>query len=806
MPTIHLLTPKRTLMIYRPFMAALLLLLLTLSHPPTTHALPGDLDLTFGNNGMVTTQIGNGASSGQAVAIQADGKIVVPLQYADATLARYNPDGTLDSTFGTGGIATPGLGIKPAEVAIRDDGKIVVAGTFKAGSSGEFIMVAQYDGDGLLDTSFANEGILLFQHNLINVRGEAMVLQPDGKILVAGFVYSSTTPLKFITVRFTVAGELDSSFGDFIDPSQPTLGRSGRAVTSFTTGNDAVATIALQSDGKIIVAGRVDAANDRRFAIARYESDGDLDTSFGNAGVIIDERTVVSSEVRSITIQPNNYIVAMGHTNSGLGEVSGMTVMRLTIDGNFDSSFADNGLFIHPNIPSHSWSGEDLVLTSNHKIMVAYEGHGVGGGNSIGLARLSADGQLDTTYGSAGFVRKVFPNGANVYKMAVQADGKIVTVGDGSSNFMLLRFQGESFVWDGGGTTNNWSEAANWEPDMVPTVGEAVLFNATSSKNAVIDADFGGNVESLIIDAGYTGTIQQERDLTIRQRFSQADGFFNGQNHALSVGENFTLQAGTFIASPQTTVEGTVTHTGGTMQQTQQIPGSSNTEFLRITNAAGTSTKYLGAEISSDNELGAVTVSVKVVDLVNDFCTGTGATSPIYVNRCYEVQAEHSHPATLKLWAPYADVPASIRSAGRLFQYAGGTGWAELTSTGGQADKFFYAQGNISSFSHFLIAKQGEAPTGSSSNQMLATTLTLNANASISLSWASTGSPLYQIWRSQQPYTNYVLLQDDWQSTSFLDTTTDQHTNYFYEIRSMNPAITAERVGIYHFPIQAGVP
>src|SRR2546426_2863336 len=173
-------------------LALLSALLLILSFAHSVDAGPGDLDATFGIGGRVLTDFGGGDRA-RAVALQADGKIVVAGSSsagavgADFALARYNPGGSLDPTFGSGGRVLTDFGVddEARAVALQADGKIVVAGGF----GGAFFALARYNPNGTLDTSFGSEG-RVFTNFGGRDGARALALQADGKIVAAGFTSS----------------------------------------------------------------------------------------------------------------------------------------------------------------------------------------------------------------------------------------------------------------------------------------------------------------------------------------------------------------------------------------------------------------------------------------------------------------------------------------------------------------------------------------------------------------------------------------------------------------------------------------
>lgn len=225
----------------------------------------GSLDITFSDDGWVTTDFASNDEEGYAVAIQSDGKIVVagmayiPGNYIDFALVRYNPDGSLDSSFDADGWVTTdftGDADYGRSIAIQQDGKIVVAGY---GGFGDFAL-ARYNSNGSLDAAFGNAGQVTTDFGATSDFGYAMVLQPDGKIVVAGTANMGSTGSDFALARYNSNGSLDTSFH-----------YDGKVTTDFNSIYDNGCAMALQQDGKIVVAGYTSIEMSYLFAIARYK-------------------------------------------------------------------------------------------------------------------------------------------------------------------------------------------------------------------------------------------------------------------------------------------------------------------------------------------------------------------------------------------------------------------------------------------------------------------------------------------------------------------------------------------------------
>jgi uncharacterized delta-60 repeat protein len=230
---------------------------------------PGDLDATFGSGGVVTTSVGPDDEYAYDVAIQPDGKIVV-VGYADNgsdadfALARYTISGTLDTSFGSGGVVTTPIGPRDDygwSVAIQPDGKIVAAGYASNGSDEDFAL-ARYTVSGTLDTSFGSNGIVTTPIGSSYDHVYDIALQPDGKIVVVGYANNGSDD-DFALVRYTASGTLDTTFGS-----------SGVVTTPIGLDDDHGWSIALQPDGKIVAAGFANNGSDDDFAVVRYHGGG----------------------------------------------------------------------------------------------------------------------------------------------------------------------------------------------------------------------------------------------------------------------------------------------------------------------------------------------------------------------------------------------------------------------------------------------------------------------------------------------------------------------------------------------------
>ena len=284
------------------------------------YTVAGKLDRTFGQNGKVLTGFGGNA---KAVAIQADGKVVaVGSVRSRFALARYTSRGRLDRSFGRGGKVLTDFGLRSISsayaVAIQQDRKIVVAGD----RDGMSFALARYAPDGTLDRSFGKGGRVLTKVGNFNDHASALIVQRDGKLVVAGRAFTAPDG-DFALIRYRADGKLDPSFGD------------GGIVTS-DAGNASGLTV--QRDGKLVTAGVRDTATGYPgFALARFLEDGSLDPSFGRDGKLLTDfhRQAVAN---ALVVRADGKLVVAG-TISGRD----FALARYSSDGRLDGSFGRGG-------------------------------------------------------------------------------------------------------------------------------------------------------------------------------------------------------------------------------------------------------------------------------------------------------------------------------------------------------------------------------------------------------------------------------------------------------------------------------
>jgi uncharacterized delta-60 repeat protein len=379
---------------------------------------PGSFDPTFGVGGQVLYNFTNDNTSNELTdtAVLSDGTIIVVggahafsinEQFA---LARFNADGSLDTNFGTNGQVTTSFGPfgNVAEAVVQQpDGKIVVGGITLDSSFAPKFALAPYNLDGTLDPNFGSGGLVVTDlggyDNLYDI-----LIQPDGKIVAAGAARQFEA-----LVRYNPDGSLD-----------PFFGTGGVVETDGFFGGGAAHGIALLSDGRIVAGGSEGNGTD---FVDRYNSDGSLDPSFGTGGITVTSVPFHSTDVRDIVLQPDGKVVTTGVLNN---PTSVIMLVRYNTDGSLDQSFGNGGI-VETNVRNSIDSGNSITIQADGRLLVA-GGSAIPGGTDSVVARYNPDGSVDTTFGSNGFVITNYNVGGNdQYKdITLQPDGKIIAAGD----------------------------------------------------------------------------------------------------------------------------------------------------------------------------------------------------------------------------------------------------------------------------------------------------------------------------------------------------------------------------------------
>ncbi len=377
---------------------------------------PGDLDTSFAGNGKKAISFG-GTDEARVVLVQPNRKIVVAGGGAAADcfcVARLNPNGTLDTTFGPGGKRRINFGGDTASVfgaALQPDGKIVLAG-----DSDFKVAVARLNRNGTLDTTFSGDGKMLFSWGALS-RATAVVVLPNGKILLAGF--SGPEGGNFQVARLNANGAVDTTFGT-----------AGKAPVDFG-GDDFGAAMARQANGRILVAGRSTTAG---AVIARLRTNGTLDPDFDGDGRVT---LPGGGDLNAVLVQPDRKIVVAGNA---MGSAM-MTVTRLMPNGSVDTTFDGDGTATI-DFGSLADIANAAVLQPDGRIVVA--GFTQALNSPTAVARVNGNGTPDLGFGTAGKVTVDFGPATFGNAVALQANGRIVVAGQrtGSDDFALARLLG----------------------------------------------------------------------------------------------------------------------------------------------------------------------------------------------------------------------------------------------------------------------------------------------------------------------------------------------------------------------------
>jgi uncharacterized delta-60 repeat protein len=393
-------------------------------------AQPGKLDQSFGLNGMVINEPGVKNSAYTCLALQNDSKIVTAGfstigQLLDFSLTRYDTTGNLDQSFGINGKVTTMVNSWSCSIHtlnIQSDGKMIVAGYADNGNYLDFVS-ARYNIDGSLDTTFGTGGFVITSFG-IGSEVTSSAIQSDGKIVVAGYMgFSSglqSGGTKFALARYNLNGSLDSTFGIH-----------GKITTAVRDMGDGASTMGIQYDGKIVLGGWSYKQNGlgitTDIALVRYNYNGIIDSTFGIDGKVITE-IGISSGLSKLLILDDNKILTCGNTYNGANQ--DFALVRYNNDGNPDTSFGINGIAI-TSIGIGDDRAQSLVLQPDKKFIVIGSTSDVNNGfqSNFALARYNANGSLDNTFGINGITVTIDSTISAFTAGMLQTDGKLLTAG-----------------------------------------------------------------------------------------------------------------------------------------------------------------------------------------------------------------------------------------------------------------------------------------------------------------------------------------------------------------------------------------
>ncbi len=405
------------------------------------YAQDGSLDITFGNNGIVKSNIGSPYDEISSIAIQSDGKIVVVGKsnlntYSDITIARYLINGTLDNNFGNNGSTTfsySSLDDYGVGIVIQNDGKMLIAGTTYDSTKGnQSAILIRYNNNGTLDNTFGNNGFVVTSINNYNNICTSIALQSDGNILLGGYTETCAggyTQEMFV-IRYQNNGTLDLTFNS-----------NGIALSNYNAFGVKGSSIVIQSDDKIIIGGNSVSNSNVNFAITRFNTNGSLDNTFSHDGM---DTIFIGGTIdygTKVALQNDGQIVLAGYSHNGSN--TDFALVRYNIHGIIDSSFGNKGI-VTTDISNQNNTLLSLAIQNDNKIIAAgfsYNGHDY----DFTLARYNNNGTLDNSFDSDGILTTDV-EGQNDFcsTIALQADGKIVVAGSTktqtNTDFVLIRY------------------------------------------------------------------------------------------------------------------------------------------------------------------------------------------------------------------------------------------------------------------------------------------------------------------------------------------------------------------------------
>ena len=416
----------------------------------------GDLDPSFGLDGKARVDFGD-FSEGEATALAPDGKIVMAGRAAhyppgvNLAVTRLTADGTLDQSFSGDGMQTVPIGFADhgKDVAVQPDGKIVVVGVANGATVSTDLAVARLNSDGSLDTTFSGDGIVTSSFGRYGdfEFGSAVAIQPNGRIVVAGSVTNPPDTQRFLLVRYLPDGELDPSFSD-----------DGWQATAFAGSDARVQAIELLANGKIVAAGATGPSRGSDFALARYDADGSLDTGFGDNGRQLTDFGGID-QAHALAIQPDGRIVLAGDSQAGGdGEFA---LARYFAGGAPDPSFSGDGRQMTDfGEPAPGFFGVQGTVDGAYGVAIQADGKIVAGGddesagglpqNDMALARYAPDGSLDSSFSDDGLQTTDLGGNEQIRDLVLQNGRPLVAgntdAGSGPAqfDFVLARYQSDA--------------------------------------------------------------------------------------------------------------------------------------------------------------------------------------------------------------------------------------------------------------------------------------------------------------------------------------------------------------------------
>lgn len=509
----------------------------------------GSIDDTFGTDGVTITSFGNGFSSTNCIALQPDGKIIVAGGFSTTSnvykiaIARYTSSGVLDTSFDTDGKVLTSLGASTQSIAyhvsVQNDGKILVAGnTYPITGASIGLFIAKYNSNGSLDTSFDTDGFAINNYSasyLEQIR--SILVQPDGKIVTTHFVnyYEIVNTTDYVTRRFNTDAANDASFGS-----------NGKVTTAVANGYNLANAVALQPDGKIVVAGySYENPNVKtEVSVVRYTSNGNLDTSFSNDGMLTSPVESSNDDLSIVLVQPDDKLIAVGTKKNYAtnGELfSDIILSKYNANGSLEPSFGNEGKVtssfgqnLNRIIGAIVQPDGSIVLANSYTTFLDSTQHSE-------LIKYHNNGNIDTNFGSNG---KLSTN--PLVGLISQADGKIIflevtTNNQNNTVFTVKRYHNNgtadaSFNTDGGlDLIENLNVLSN-------TIGKNIAIQNDGKIVLCFTAPNQNNISGIkVIRLNADGSIDSSFSTPAADDFTYADAvFIKPDNKIVVTGSDFT--------------------------------------------------------------------------------------------------------------------------------------------------------------------------------------------------------------------------------------------------------------------------
>ena len=466
----------------------------------------GNTDLTFGNNGKVTTGFGRSEAYGNAVAVQPDVKIIcggtaylgnTNTEFAgdsySALMVRYNADGSRDASFGNNGVVVNkiesfnlGTNIYTSIYAIQvlNDGKILTYGYRGINEQTGNVLLSKYNADGSKDNSFGNNGFVDPGMSPLT-SGIPFVIQSDNKIVVLGYqINNATNATAFLLERYNEDGSLDNSFGS-----------NGQVLTTFGFLQNFPSRLALQTDGKILACGNGSAGSgNARILLARYNTDGTLDNTFDGDGKVAATLSG-SNNPLFLSVAPNGKIRTAGYV--GIAGSNNFSIVQFNSNGSIDLTFDGDGRTLAPfDANDNSYIVNSVSQQADGKLVVntqTLDAGPFGIGGDFLTRRYNSDGTVDLSFGNNGqVITSIQPGGSHIPKCnIVQGDSKILVAGYSSfADLNVLRYNingtlDNSFNEDG--ITSEKVESSNDNGRILVKENNGKLLLIGTKKNRIIN-------------------------------------------------------------------------------------------------------------------------------------------------------------------------------------------------------------------------------------------------------------------------------------------------------------------------------